>query len=292
MASSKPGRIARYATSTKNITGCVLAIGGPALALTGVIAPPIGLALAPALYAIGALAAPARKPVNLVAGLDASDVARSLDEIERRIAGHVPTDIVDAVSRISRTIRDTLPRAHALGAGSPGQFVLVQCATDYLPAALQSYLDLPRAYADHHIVSDGKTARQLLVDQLALLSKQIDEVADAVNRADTDRLLANGRFLAEKFGKSPLDIDGIVRSAPTATSDPSPAPADPSPTTEVSDPPAPPTTLAPGATGTDYKLPQVPVPPPPPLPPPLDVPPHNPPPTAMPPHGESGRGSA
>ena len=65
------------------------------------------------------------------------------------------------MSAIATTITETLPRADALGAGSPGQFVLVQCATDYLPTALQSYLELPRTYADQHIVTDG-TFRQVL----------------------------------------------------------------------------------------------------------------------------------
>ena len=108
---------------------------------------------------------------------------------------------------IATTINEILPRADALGAGSPGQYVLVQCATDYLPTSLQAYLDLPRAYADREVVTDGKTPRALLSEQLDVLARQINEVADAVNRADSDKLIANGRFLAEKFGHGPLDID-------------------------------------------------------------------------------------
>jgi hypothetical protein len=207
VATSDPGRAARYATSTKNIAGLVLAVGGPVLALTGVVAAPLGLALAPALYAIGALLAPSRRRVNVIAGVDPHDVKRSLAEIERRTAGRVPLEISQKVSAIATTINEILPRADALGAGSPGQYVLVQCATDYLPTALQAYLDLPRAYADRQVVADGKTPRALLSDQLDVLARQINEIADAVNRADSDKLIANGRFLAEKFGHGPLDID-------------------------------------------------------------------------------------
>lgn len=206
MGTSEPRRFARYATSTKNLTGFALALGGPALALAGVLAPPVGLALVPVLYAIGALAAPERRSVNVVAGLDPDDVQRSLDKIQRRTQGRVSPEVAAKVSAIATTITETLPRADALGAGSPGQFVLVQCATDYLPTALQSYLDLPRTYADHHIVTDGKTPLGLLSDQLDVLAKQINEIADNVNRADTDKLLANGRFLAEKFGGGALEI--------------------------------------------------------------------------------------
>jgi hypothetical protein len=160
------------------------------------------------LYAIGALAAPGRKPRSIVGGVDPHDVRRNLDEIQRRTYGRVPPAIGRKIARIAAMITETLPRADALGVGSPGQYVLVQCAADYLPTALQAYLDLPRGYADRHVVSDGKTPLELLSDQLDVLERQIGEVADAVNRADTEKLIVNGRFLAEKFGHGPLDIDG------------------------------------------------------------------------------------
>ena len=207
MATSNAG-FARYATSTKNISGSALAIVGPVLALAGVVAAPVGLALVPLLNAVGALAAPSRRRIDVVAGIDPHDVQRSLDQIQRRTQGRVPPEVTTKIAAIATTIAETLPRADALGAGSPGQYVLVQCATDYLPTALQSYLDLPRTYADHHIVTDGKTPLALLSDQLDVLAKQINDIADNVNRADTDKLLANGRFLAEKFGTGPLEIGG------------------------------------------------------------------------------------
>ena len=121
--------------------------------------------------------------------------------MQRRALPRVPTQIELKVRTISATIIEILPRAGALGAGSPGQYVLVQCATDYLPTALQAYLDLPRHYADHHIVVDGKTPLALLAEQLDILAKQIDEIVENVNCADSDKLVANGRFLAEKFGQ-------------------------------------------------------------------------------------------
>ncbi len=254
MATSKPGGFERYATSTKNITGCVLAVGGPILAAVGVVAPPVGLALVPALYAIGALVAPHRKRVNLVAGVTPGDVQKSLADIQREISGRVPPEIGEKVAHISQTITDCLPRADALGAGSPGQYVLVQCATNYLPSTLQGYLSLPRSYADHHVVDKGQTARDMLSDQLDVLSKQIDEIAEAVNAADTDQLAANGRFLAERFGASPLDIEEpAAGAAPSAPPSSAPRPSAPSP----------------------QSLPPVNIPPPPtiPPPPPTDPPP-------------------
>jgi hypothetical protein len=40
------------------------------------------------------------------------------------------------------------------------------------------------------------------MDQLTLLDGTLEKVADAVNKNDTDALLANGRFLEDRFGGS------------------------------------------------------------------------------------------
>jgi hypothetical protein len=199
--------LARWAYSTKNMTGVGLAVVGPVLGLAGVINPLLGLALAPALYAAGALAAPGRKRVDLAEGVDPDDCRRSLAEVQRRIKGKVPPEVAQRVQRIAATINDTLPKADALGDGSNQLFGLAKTATDYLPTALQAYLDLPRSYADRKVVSEGKTSLGLLIEQLDLLADQMDQIADAVHRADTDKLVAHGRFLAEKFGKDGLDLD-------------------------------------------------------------------------------------
>ena len=51
------------------------------------------------------------------------------------------------------------------------------------------------------MLQGGKTPQQLLREQVQLLDEKLDEIADAVHQHDTDRLLANGRFLEERFGK-------------------------------------------------------------------------------------------
>ena len=220
MATSSPSGAARYARSTKNIVGLSLAVVGPVLALAGVLAPPLGLALAPALYAVGALAAPGEKKVELAAGLDADDVDESLKKLRNGIHGRVPADVDLRVKQLATMISEMLPRADALADGTDARYVLVRTATDYLPSTLQAYLDLPRSYADNEVVADGKTAHQLLNDQLDVLYAHMQSVSDAVNRADTDKLIANGRFLAEKFGRGPLDLSKPPppSSPPSATS--------------------------------------------------------------------------
>jgi hypothetical protein len=144
------------------------------------------------------------KKIDLSAGFDPNDVKQALDTHVRLITGKVPPEVMAKVLKIRQTILGILPRSGILPPGSPELFVLERTATDYLPTSLEAYLNLPRAYATSHPVQDGKTPNEVLLDQLTLLEAKMNEVADNVIRNDADRLLANGRFLEERFGRSPL----------------------------------------------------------------------------------------
>jgi hypothetical protein len=75
-----------------------------------------------------------------------------------------------------------------------------------LHQTLERYLNLPRGYANRVPVSQGRTARRVLLDQLAVLEAKLGEVLEAVAKGDTDRLLAHGRFLEDRFAASELDV--------------------------------------------------------------------------------------
>ncbi|HET9848654.1 MAG TPA: hypothetical protein VFR68_08880 [Candidatus Dormibacteraeota bacterium] len=200
-------RLLVYLYSTKNIVGCLLAVVGLVLFFTGVVG-----ALWPivviGLYLFGVLVTPSPKTIDLRSGFDPDDVRKAMDHEIRAVNGRVPADVLAKVQSIQQIILGILPRSGALPAGSPELFVVERTATEYLPTALESYLNLPRAYATLHQVQDGKTPKQVLMDQLTLLESKMNEVADDVHRNDTDRLLANGRFLEERFGRSALSLPG------------------------------------------------------------------------------------
>jgi hypothetical protein len=200
--------IGGYVRSKRNTTGLALAVVGPALALVGDFPLVAGLALAVPLYAIGALVAPPRRDPEVVSGVGTDDVRKSLDGIRMRVRGNVSVSVEARVRHLTATISDALPRAQSLPAGSNARFVLAKTATDYLPSSLQPYLDLPRAYAEQQVVADGKTPAALLCDQLDLLTAQMNRVVDAIRRSDTDRVMTNGRFLAQRFGTASLELDG------------------------------------------------------------------------------------
>jgi hypothetical protein len=200
-------RLLRYLYSTKNLVGSAGGLLGLGLYFTGVVDDLLLWPLVVAgLYGVGALATPPTKTIDLRSGLDPSNLNRAMAEQLRRIRGRVPDDVLAAVSRIHDQIREVLDRRDALPPGSPDAFVVERTTLDYLPTALESYLNLPRGYANRVPVSQGRTARQVLLDQLALLETKLGEVLEAVAKGDTDRLLAHGRFLEDRFAASELDL--------------------------------------------------------------------------------------
>src|SRR5690348_7495420 len=86
---------------------------------------------------------PHRNASNRVDGFDPRDVERDLRRQLSLIDHRVPRHIEVRVREIARTITDVLPRAAELGPASRDLFVLQRTADDYLPTALEAYLNLP-----------------------------------------------------------------------------------------------------------------------------------------------------
>lgn len=205
MATSRGQRLLRYLYSNRNLAGSAAALAGLGLYFTGVVGE-LWPVVVGGLYGIGALAVPPTRTYDLRGGLDPSNLNRAMAEQAGRLRGRVPDDILAAVGRVHTLVGEILSRRDALPPASPDAFVVERTALDYLPTALESYLNLPRAYANRVPISDGRTARQVLLAQLALLEAKLGEVLEAIAKGDTDRLLAHGRFLEDRFGRSEIDL--------------------------------------------------------------------------------------
>ncbi len=194
-------RVLLYLYSGRNLVGTLLALLGLAAYLLGFLGAwwlPIVLGL----YALGALVTPARgaPKLQLQAELDEGELRAELNRFVRSLRGRLPPDAMERVSRIQANLQEALPRLAELGsAGDQNAYLVRQTITDYLPATLRNYLRLPRAYANMHPVQDGRTAHQVLVEQLDVLDRTVSAVVSDLARGDTEQLLANGRFLQEKF---------------------------------------------------------------------------------------------
>ena len=208
-----------YLYSRRNIVGSLLAVGGLALHFVGLIAGPIWIPITAALYAIGVLLVPAEKglEVRLGAAEDAAEIRSGLEKLLRSLRGRVADDLYAKVQSIQASILATLEVEGSLGdAVDPNVYLIRQTALSYLPDAFDTYLRLPRTMAERRRVADGRTPHDVLLDQLDLMDRRLAEVADDMARHDSDRLLANGRFLAEKFGTSSLELDQVEEAAAPA----------------------------------------------------------------------------
>jgi hypothetical protein len=207
-----PGPVLTYLYSRKNIVACLLALLGIALFFLGVIGP-VWPAIVIGMYLIGALVTPNSTKWDLLGGEDISDLSGTLNSEVAAVKGKLPDDVYQKVLSIQQTVQAILPKMGRLGPGSRDAFIVQKTVTDYLPSTMQAYLNLPRAYATLHRMGDGRTAAQVVLDQLTLLDTKLTEVAEAVNKNDTDALLANGRFLEDRFGGSSLTLPAAGQSA-------------------------------------------------------------------------------
>lgn len=113
----------------------------------------------------------------------------------------LPSDVTEKVIQIASTIIAILPRFPNLASGEHKVYTVRQTVLDYLPEAINNYRALPREYAETEPLREGKTAHQLLLEQLTVLSRQINAIAAEFPQSDAQRLMIHGRFLEDKFAE-------------------------------------------------------------------------------------------
>lgn len=163
----------------------------------------LAAAIAGLVYLISVPVGPNRRLPKAAPGLDVPAIGRSLDRATQMTSGRLPSDIQLRVLGIRRQIIELLPRTAGFPLGSEDLYVIQRTATDYLPTTLEAYLALPQDYAGTRVLQEGKTSLQLLRDQLQLLDDRLGEITEAVRQQDSERLVANGRFLEERFAQPP-----------------------------------------------------------------------------------------
>jgi hypothetical protein len=132
--------------------------------------------------------------------------------------GELPIDIQVKVEQIKRKVELLLGYASRFPPFSQDLYLVRQTASEYLPKTIEAFRSLPREAQDRPIGASGKTARQELKEQLELLDKKLDEIAEDLQRRDLDRLLANRKFLQTRFllRDGQTLFDGATEAAKTA----------------------------------------------------------------------------
>lgn len=200
-------RLLLFVYGTPNLLGCALALAGPALLLTGLIGPGWGWITA-GLYAVGYAAAYATGAVGhsapelerrIADSLTVEETLQHLDTLVARVNTQLNEDMRSHLASVRTSVAEVLPRLLGAQSRDADLFTVRETVLRYLPETLANYVALPPAFRNSHALADGKTARQLLGEQLALLDAQMKEIVANVASADAQALLANGKFLAMKF---------------------------------------------------------------------------------------------
>jgi len=203
---SKSRRLQFFLYSTRNIVGCVLALGGLALFFGGVIHAWWWVIVA-GLYGAGVLGWPRNGLAEKAeqTELSSEELAQQVRRLVDSVAGGLPKDSLEALRGIQATLGELLPRMHDLQdrgtISGKDAFTVTETVRRYLPDTLGAYLRLPRLYAQMQPLADGRTAAQTLFAQLQMLDKSLEDVAKSAFAGDAETLITNGQFLQNKFSE-------------------------------------------------------------------------------------------
>jgi|SRR5581483_2083327 len=114
-------------------------------------------------------------------------------------ARELPIDVQVKVDQIRRKADVLLGYADRFPPFSQDLHIVRQTTADYLPRTINAYLAIPGAN-DPLLSASSTAALDELRGQLELLDSKLDEIVQNLQRHDLDQLLANRRFLEERFG--------------------------------------------------------------------------------------------
>ena len=111
----------------------------------------------------------------------------------------LPADVQVKAEQIRGKAETLAAQADRFSPFSQDLYLVRQTASDYLPRTLETYLSMPRDSVDRPMVTGGKTPHQELNAQLDLLNAKLDEIAHELERQNNERLMANRKFLQDRF---------------------------------------------------------------------------------------------
>ncbi|MDM8532912.1 hypothetical protein QUF63_17245 [Anaerolineales bacterium HSG25] len=136
--------------------------------------------------------------------IKAQEVIDDLEAWVLSVSVKVPTDIRAKITNIKNSLLTILPQMENISSSDQNTFMIRQIAQSYLPETIDNYLRLPPDFATNKKLRNGKTPHELLLSQLELLDEEMQGMVEDFYQNDTQRIMAHGRFLRDKFGTSDL----------------------------------------------------------------------------------------
>lgn len=171
-----------------------------------------GTPAATALAAPSPAAAPVVAPgcgrsLTLVANRDPrtrTEVLTGLDRIIAGVQGLVNEDDMATLGRIRASALVALPATDVpLDLADHETWLLRQICIDFLPGALEHYIALPIDLASEPVL-DGRSARQVLDEQLQLIESRLEQMATRRYRREAGGLLTHARFVTDVLRPDPF----------------------------------------------------------------------------------------
>ena len=132
------------------------------------------------------------------------EVVARLDRLVANVRGLVDETDVATLQRIRDSAALALaPTDAPLDLADHETWLLRQICIDYLPSALEHYIALPPDRASEPVL-DGRSARQVLDEQLALIESRLDQMATRTYQREAGGLLTHARFLGDVLRPDPF----------------------------------------------------------------------------------------
>lgn len=145
----------------------------------------------------------------------------AMPETTRLGVNRLPPSVQMKIGQIRRKVDAILQFSAEFPVGSEDLYLVEHTASDYLPQTLEAYLRLPPASHNQPVEPGGKTAWEELWSQLNLMERKLDDVAAELKRKNADQLLANGKFLEERFNQPGSELNAApANTAPAAQDKP------------------------------------------------------------------------
>ena len=127
-----------------------------------------------------------------------------LDRLVTNVLGSVPETEVTKLGRIRDIAALALPtKDQQLDLTNHETWQVRQMCIDYVPRALHHYIALPSDLASEPVL-DGRSAQQVLDEQLALIESRLEELAARSYRREADGLLIHARFVTDSLRPDPF----------------------------------------------------------------------------------------
>ncbi len=127
----------------------------------------------------------------------------------------LPDEARHLVQSIEAVLAEAQPMLDAQGAPPELIYAVRQTGARYLPDTVAAFLAVPRSRRDVP-ADDGKTANDLLLEQLSVLYRSAQQTLTALSAHARGELAANARFLAMRFDDRSTEITPVDDLPPAA----------------------------------------------------------------------------